>query len=85
VDRNVEGAVLHCKDVISDLLQNKIDLSLLVITKSLSKKMGEDGSEGGLEEEKKPEKKDDKVYNSKMAHVELAKKLKKRDGEGNTL
>lgn len=37
IDRNVEGAISYTKGVISDLLQNKLDLSLLVITKALSK------------------------------------------------
>lgn len=38
VDRDVEGAVEYAKSTISDLLQNKIDLSMLVISKQLSKK-----------------------------------------------
>lgn len=37
IDRDDEGAIKYVKETISDLLQNKIDLSLLVITKSLSK------------------------------------------------
>ncbi|KAJ2565904.1 DNA-directed DNA polymerase delta [Coemansia sp. RSA 1822] len=37
IDRNVDGAVEYTKGVIADLLQNKIDLSMLVITKQLSK------------------------------------------------
>ncbi|OUM64108.1 hypothetical protein PIROE2DRAFT_66246 [Piromyces sp. E2] len=37
IDRNVDGAIDYAKQVISDLLQNKIDLSQLVITKALSK------------------------------------------------
>ncbi len=37
IDRDVEGAKEYAKQVISDLLQNKIDLSQLVITKALSK------------------------------------------------
>jgi DNA polymerase delta subunit 1 len=41
IDRNVEGAKAYVKQVISDLLQNKVDLSHLVITKALSK-AGED-------------------------------------------
>lgn len=47
----------YVKDTISDLLQNKIDMSKLVITKALSK---ED-------------------YTAHQAHVELAKRMKKRD------
>ncbi|KAF8477172.1 DNA polymerase subunit delta large [Kalaharituber pfeilii] len=37
MDRDVEGAQNYVKDMISDLLQNKIDMSQLVITKALSK------------------------------------------------
>eukprot|EP00833_Pecoramyces_ruminatium_P004950 jgi/Orpsp1_1/1178982/evm.model.c7180000067458.1 len=37
IDRNVNAAIDYAKQVISDLLQNKIDLSQLVITKALSK------------------------------------------------
>lgn len=37
IDKDVEGAIFYVKRIISDLLQNKIDLSLLVISKALSK------------------------------------------------
>ena len=37
IERDVEGAKNYVKCVISDLLQNKIDLSQLVITKSMTK------------------------------------------------
>lgn len=37
INRDIEGAKEYTKSVISDLLQNKLDLSLLVITKALSK------------------------------------------------
>lgn len=37
IDRDVQGAQEFAKQTISDLLQNKIDLSQLVITKALSK------------------------------------------------
>ena len=37
LERSIEGAVAYCKQVIADLLQGKIDLSLLVITKALAK------------------------------------------------
>ncbi|RPB11091.1 DNA polymerase delta subunit [Morchella conica CCBAS932] len=37
IDRDVEGAQTYVKDMISDLLQNRIDMSQLVITKALSK------------------------------------------------
>ncbi|KAI0236792.1 DNA-directed DNA polymerase delta, partial [Massospora cicadina] len=37
IDRDPEGAAAYAKRVISDLLQNKIDMSQLVLTKSLAK------------------------------------------------
>ncbi|KAF9078186.1 DNA polymerase family B-domain-containing protein [Rhodocollybia butyracea] len=37
IDRNVKGAEDYVKQTISDLLQNKIDMSQLVITKALAK------------------------------------------------
>lgn len=37
IDRDVEGAQEYVRDTISNLLQNKIDLSMLVITKALTK------------------------------------------------
>ncbi|KAH7105874.1 DNA polymerase family B-domain-containing protein [Auriculariales sp. MPI-PUGE-AT-0066] len=37
IDKNPNGAVAYTKQVISDLLQNKVDMSQLVITKALSK------------------------------------------------
>lgn len=39
IDKNPELALDYCKGIISDLLQNRIDLSMLVITKGLGKKM----------------------------------------------
>lgn len=55
--RDPEGAVEYVKQVISDLLQNNVDISKLVITKELTKN----------------------DYAAKQAHVELAKKMTKRD------
>jgi DNA polymerase delta subunit 1 len=37
IDRDVSGAIEYAKNTISDLLQNKIDISMLVISKSLGK------------------------------------------------
>jgi len=37
IDRDVPGAIDFCKGMIKDVLQNKIDLSLLIITKSYSR------------------------------------------------
>ena len=42
VDKSVDDAVTYCKGIISDLLQNRIDISLLIISKSLSKKSEEE-------------------------------------------
>lgn len=57
IDRNVDKARTLTKKRIQDLLMNKVDMSYLVMSKSLGK---ED-------------------YAGKLAHVELAKKLKIRD------
>jgi len=70
IDRNVDGAIAYVKKQISDLLQNKMDISKLVITKSLNK--GADyalGLPGAKAED----------YKMKQAHVELAARMKKRD------
>lgn len=37
IDRNVQGAIDYAKNTIADLLQNKMDISMLVISKSLGK------------------------------------------------
>lgn len=55
----LQGAVQYVKGVIADLLQNRMDLSLLVISKGLTQ--------------------DADDYETKAAHVELAKKMRKRD------
>lgn len=67
-DRSLE----YCKGIISDLLANRIDLSKLIITKSISKKSDEDGDD-------KENTNKGKNYVAKQAHVELAEKMKKRD------
>lgn len=61
IENNVDRALLHAKRTISDLLTNRVDLSLLVITKSLTK--GASSAD----------------YSAKMAHVELAERMRKRD------
>ena len=43
MEHSVSGAVAYVKQVVSDLLQNKIDLSMLVITKSLGKSASAEG------------------------------------------
>ena len=42
IERDVQGAIDHAKGTIGDLLQNKMDISLLVISKSLSKSAEDD-------------------------------------------
>eukprot|EP00887_Chlorella_sp_A99_P006196 scaffold3.g6196.t1 len=59
VGRDPDAAAAYVKGVISDLLMNKLDLSLLVISKGLTQDADE--------------------YEAKAAHVELAKKMRKRD------
>ncbi|PSC71316.1 DNA polymerase delta catalytic subunit [Micractinium conductrix] len=59
VQRNPQDACEYVKGIIADLLMNKLDLSLLVISKGLTQDADE--------------------YENKTAHVELAKKMKKRD------
>jgi DNA polymerase delta subunit 1 len=46
IERSYEDAIQYCKKVIADLLQNKIDLSLLVISKGLGKKMKSESGVG---------------------------------------
>lgn len=43
IDRDIPGAISYCKGIISELLQNKMDISLLVITKALGKSADESG------------------------------------------
>ena len=74
VDRDEKGAVEYTKQIISDLLQNRVDLSLLVITKAITKK-----SEKDVEADPSKNKDLKNVYKGKQAHVELAQKMKERD------
>jgi len=37
IEQDVEGAVDYVKSLVSDLLQNKTDISMLIISKTLSK------------------------------------------------
>eukprot|EP00615_Pteridomonas_danica_P017272 CAMPEP_0114407324 /NCGR_PEP_ID=MMETSP0102-20121206/21866_1 /TAXON_ID=38822 ORGANISM="Pteridomonas danica, Strain PT" /NCGR_SAMPLE_ID=MMETSP0102 /ASSEMBLY_ACC=CAM_ASM_000212 /LENGTH=209 /DNA_ID=CAMNT_0001573753 /DNA_START=173 /DNA_END=798 /DNA_ORIENTATION=- len=43
IDRDVQAGIEYAKNIISDLLQNKLDISLLVVTKSLAKSADDDG------------------------------------------
>jgi DNA polymerase delta subunit 1 len=67
--RDVNGAIDYVKSQISDLLQNKMDISRLVITKSLNKGAEYALGLGGKKED----------YKMKQAHVELAARMTKRD------
>jgi DNA polymerase delta subunit 1 len=67
--RDVTGAISYVKSQISDLLQNKMDISRLVITKSLNKGAEYALGIGGKKED----------YKVKQAHVELAARMKRRD------
>lgn len=69
IQRDVKGAIQYVKDEISDLLQNKMDISRLVITKSLNKGAEYALGLGGKKED----------YKNKQAHVELAARMRKRD------
>ncbi|KAL8982898.1 MAG: hypothetical protein Q9177_005137 [Variospora cf. flavescens] len=71
MDQDVQGAQDYVKDMISSLLQNKIDMSNLVITKALTK----DGYAAPDDDDEKAK----KGYTNKQAHVELAERMKKRD------
>lgn len=84
IDRSVNDAIEYCKGIISDLLQNKIDISLLVISKSLSKnaKVEDETVEGDPNKPKDKKANKKNTYQAKQAHVELAEKMRKRD-EGN--
>lgn len=67
IKRDVNGAIEHVKNTISALLQNKVDLSLLVITKALGKRTKTEG------------KSTKNTYTAKQAHVELAQRMQLRD------
>lgn len=61
-------AVDYCKGMISDLLQNRIDLSLLVITKGLGKKTINKTAEDA-KNEKPGGNSGTTSYTAKQAHV----------------
>jgi DNA polymerase delta subunit 1 len=58
-ERDEQGAIEYVQNTISDLLQNKLDFSQLVITKGFTK--------------------DADSYGVKMAHIELAQRMRQRD------
>jgi DNA polymerase delta subunit 1 len=69
IGQDVPGAIEYVKSQIADLLQNKMDISRLVITKSLNKGAEYALGLGGKKED----------YKVKQAHVELAARMRKRD------
>ena len=69
IKQDVSGAINYVKSQIADLLQNKMDISRLVITKSLNKGAEYALGLGGKKED----------YKVKQAHVELAARMKQRD------
>ena len=68
IDRNPQAGFDYCRGKISDLLQNRIDLSDLIITKGINKRLESDekntGKDGG---------------NKNLAHMVLAEKMHDRD------
>ena len=75
IDKDAAGALDYCKGAISDLLQNRMDLSLLVITKGLGKKTNQPPPT----DDSKPAASTANTYHGKQAHVELAERMRKRD------
>lgn len=75
IERSYEDAIEYIKKVVSDLLQNRVDLSLLVITKGLGKKENVKDVDG------QPKRADGRTnyYQVKTAHLELARKMRERD------
>ncbi len=69
IKQDVDGAINYVKSQIANLLQNKMDISRLVITKSLNKGAEYALGIGGKKED----------YKVKQAHVELAARMKQRD------
>lgn len=69
IQQDVRAAIDYVKSKIADLLLNKMDISQLVITKSLNKGAEYALGLGGKKED----------YKTKQAHVELAARMRKRD------
>lgn len=99
IKKDPKDAIEYTRGMIADLLQNRLDIGLLVISRAISKK-----TDNGEEEEndfgksntskendkgkrnfskqseyKKEEKKPANQYKARLAHVELAEKMRKRD------
>lgn len=65
LENNIEKTQNYIKSVVSDLLQNKIDISKLVITKAISKNTDDDTKK----DDDKNKNKNKKTYKSKQAHT----------------
>lgn len=76
VQRDVPGAVAYVKSTIGDLLMNRMDLSLLVITKARAQASACGPHSDFLQALTQ----DVDEYENKAAHVELAKRMKARFG-----
>jgi len=74
IDRDLNGAIDHVKTTISDLLQNKIDLSFLVITRSISKKIEGSGGEEEADKKTKGKDKSDKKLQKQGSQTKETKK-----------
>ena len=82
IEKDDKAAVKLVKGVVSDLLQDRIDLSQLIITKELGKKtQGQEEEEQKAKKGKNTKQKSDAkgAYQSKMPHVMLADKMRARD------
>lgn len=66
---NKDKAIKYIQETIANLLQNKVDISKLVISKAISKNTEEEGNE---EDNGAKDKNNKKTYKSKQAHTELA-------------
>ena len=75
----VNKSIEYCKATISDLLLGRVDLSKLIISKSISKKTEDDDDDKDKDSINKGKSVKGKTYVAKQAHVELAEKMKKRD------
>lgn len=73
---DTEGIAVYVKKVIGNLVQNKIDMSKLVISKAISKSTQEEQEE---KDGKASGKSGKNTYKVKQAHVQLAQKMQKRD------
>jgi|JI61114BRNA_FD_contig_41_790069_length_1285_multi_2_in_0_out_0_3 DNA polymerase delta subunit 1 len=72
-EESLEKCASYIKSRVSELLQNKIDIGELVITKALTKKSEDEDKD----DNKKPGN-GKNTYKVKQAHTELAEKMRKR-------